>query len=222
MQDDLWRDGRLQRQFAASLSQPRFNRYLIESRGDEFGALKLYSWNSRLSKELYIYLQAWEICLRNRLSEFLICRYGRAWPYDVGGLRRQLTRTDEDRLSQARERQERKRRMVPAPLPAIVSDLSAGFWVSQLSKSYEIAHVWRKNMPKILPNEPSLDRPTAWSICNEMLTLRNRIAHHEPIFHLPLDRGYDDLQRIVAALCPGTRAFAEAHSGFGPVWHAGP
>lgn len=111
---------------------------------------------------------------------------------------------------------------MPAPLPAIISDLSAGFWVSQLSKSYEIAHVWRKNLLPVFPNDSSLDRPKAWAICDDMLALRNRIAHHEPIFHLPLDQRYEDLGRIVAALCPGTSAFAEAHSGFRTVWHARP
>lgn len=222
MQDELWKDLRLRDQCIRSLSQPRFARYLTATGRDTIRALKLYSWKSQLSKELYIYLQAWEICLRNKLNDFLVHRYGRSWPYDTTGLGRQLTGPDKERLSQARQRQERIRGIAPASLPAIVSDLSAGFWVSQLSKRYDIAHVWRRNLIQVFPHDRVLDRPAAWGICDEMLSLRNRIAHHEPIFHLPLDRGYDDLQRIVAALCPGTRAFAEAHSGFGPVWHAGP
>ncbi|WP_156311702.1 hypothetical protein [Methylobacterium platani] len=205
-----------------SLSRPRFNRYLAETESDRARALSLYGWNSQLSKEFYTYLQAWEICLRNRINEFLIHRYGGSWPYDAAGLGRQLARIDKERLSQARDRQERLRCRAPASLPAIVPDLSAGFWVSQLSKHYEIAHVWRRNLAQIFPHDRVLDRPAAWGICDEMLTLRNRIAHHEPIFHLPLEQRYRDLQRIVAALCPGTHAFAEAHSNFRMVWHARP
>jgi hypothetical protein len=34
--------------------------------------------------------------------------------------------------------------------------------------------------------------------------LRNRIAHHEPIHHLPLDQRIDDLLTLVGFLCPTT------------------
>lgn len=222
MQHNFWKDAHLRGQFVQSLSQPRFGRYLSEAGHDPSRALKLYEWNSHLSREFYLYLQAWEICLRNQLNDFLIHRYGRSWPYDTAGLVRQLSGTDEERLSRARQRQERIRRAAPAALPAIVSDLSAGFWVSQLSKRYDLAHVWRRNLAQVFPNDRVLDRPAAWAICDEMLSLRNRIAHHEPIFHLPLEQRHRDLQRVVAAMCPGAHAFAESSSRFRPVWQARP
>jgi hypothetical protein len=133
MQHNFWKDAHLRSQFVQSLSQPRFARYLSEAGHDPSRALKLYEWNPHLSREFYLYLQAWEICLRNQLNDFLIHRYGRSWPYDTAGLVRQLSGTDEERLSRARQRQERIRRAAPAALPAIVSDLSLSGMTSPMS-----------------------------------------------------------------------------------------
>jgi hypothetical protein len=104
----------------------------------------------------------------------------------------------------------------------IVADLSAGFWVSQLSGSYEVPYSWRYNLGRVFPHDKALEIKTAWTLCDGLLTLRNRVAHHEPIFHLPLDERHRDLQRMVAAMCRATYAFAEATCSFRAVWGARP
>lgn len=181
-------------------------------------AIQLYQWNAKISQSLYIYLQSWEICLRNKINEFLIWKYKESWPYERDRAVRNLKGDDRRRLSETILRQERDRGISPVPTAVIVADLSAGFWVSQLSANYESHYKWRYNRNRVFANDADLGTHEAWVICDDLLTLRNRVAHHEPVFHLPLDDRRKNLARIVSAMCPATSAFAEATCNFGAVW----
>lgn len=201
-----------------SLSAARFNRYLMSCAGDDTQALRLYQWNSLISQSLYVYIQSWEICLRNKLNYFLIWKFGPAWPYDERRAVRNLKADDQRRIRDCRQRQEASRKITPAPTNAIVADLSAGFWVSLLSSRYDIPYAWRHNLQRVFPNDRALDRVAASEICANTLTLRNRIAHHEPIYNFPLERYHRDLERSVSAMCLGTHAFADANCSFRAVF----
>lgn len=198
----------------ASLSAPRFSRYLSECGGNEEHALRLYQWNSLVSQSLYVYMQSWEVCLRNKLNDFLCWKYNASWPYDASRAVRNLKSDDQRRLTETIRRQQQARGVQPVSTNIIVADLSAGFWVSLLSSKYDVPYKWRYNLSRVFPHDKSLDRAAAWEICDGTLNLRNRIAHHEPIFHLPLVSHYRDIQRVVAAMCPGTYAFADANCTF--------
>jgi hypothetical protein len=103
-----------------------------------------------------------------------------------------------------------------------VADLSSGFWVSLLSGSYDVPFLWRSNLRRIFPNDPTLQRAEAWKACDGLLDLRNRIAHHEPILHLPLPWHYAELGRIVAAMCEGTSAYCSSSCSFAECWSRRP
>lgn len=208
--------------FRSTLSEARFSRYLSESKGDEFGAIRLYHWNSLLQQSLYISMQMWEIALRNRINEFLCWKYSAAWPYDNARARRALTANDQRRLDETIERQRQQRGLKAVPTDAIVADLSAGFWVSQLTKAYDVPYVWRHNLSRVFPSAKGMDRNQIWQACSDLLVLRNRMAHHEPIFHLPLPQRRADLFRLVEAMCPSAHAYAAAACTFDPIWAAGP
>ena len=201
-----------------SLSGPRFGRYKASCGGDEEAAIKLYQWNSLVSQSLYVYTQSWEICLRNKLNDFLCWKYSEAWPYDRLRAVRNLKSDNQRRLRETVTRQESSRGISPVPTSVIVADLSAGFWVSLLSSSYDVPYTWRYNLRRVFPHDTALDREAAWEICDNTLTLRNRIAHHEPIYDLPLESTYRELQRVVAAMCPGTHAFADASCTFRAIF----
>ena len=222
MQEILADNPQLLKDLKSSISEPRLNRYVNMSNGDEEKAILLYQWNSQLSQSLYIYLQGWEVCLRNKLNFFLIWKYGKNRPYDQDRFVRQLTREDKKRLSKSIKRQEADRNLSPAPTSAIVAELTAGFWVSLLSKSYDVPYSWRYNLGRIFPNDKALDRPAAWEACDRLLVLRNRIAHHEPILHLPLEQRHVEFQRIVAAMCTGSHALCEETCNFRSVWSRRP
>jgi hypothetical protein len=75
-------DPALRAKLRESLSEPRFKRYIDAATNDELLAIQLYQWNSKLSQSLYIYLQIWEVCLRNRINNFLCWKHNDKWPYD--------------------------------------------------------------------------------------------------------------------------------------------
>jgi hypothetical protein len=218
MQEQFLDSEPLRKAFINSLSAERFATYNRMAKGDELTAIKIYRWNSELSQSLWFPLQAWEICLRNKLNNFLCWKFNKNWPYDTGRALRQLKVGDQRRLSEARERQEQARKVRPAPLGAIVADLSSGFWVSLLSGGYDVPFVWRSNLPRIFPNDRTLQRPDAWGACDRLLDLRNRIAHHEPILHMPLPQRHAELGRIVAAMCQGTSAYCASSCSFAECW----
>lgn len=203
--------------FKRSLSYPRFSRYRKAAADNDMLAVELYQWNARLSQSIYIYIQGWEVCLRNKLADFMSWKYGQSWPYDKRRALRQLTDLDKRRIWEAIERQERSRKISPVPIPAIIADLSCGFWVSLLSSSYDVPFVWRYNIGRIFPHDQNLDAALARSVCAPLLDLRNRVAHHEPIYHLKLHDLHEDLRRIVAAMCPATFAYCEATCTFKSV-----
>ncbi|MEX0328080.1 MAG: Abi family protein [Ruegeria sp.] len=222
MQDFSTTETALVNSMKSSLSAARFSKYLHLANGNETHALHLYQWNSLLSQAFYLNVQCWEVCLRNKLNAFLCWKYNKSWPYDEQRAVRQLKSGEKTRLFETRRRQEQERKQTKVPTDVIVADLSAGFWVSMLATSYEIPFGWRNNLKRVFPNDTALDRRAAWEICSEIRDLRNRIAHHEPIHQLPLETRYRDLQRIVAAMCPGTFAFMEANCRFREVFNRRP
>ena len=222
MQEEFNSNPVLVAQFKQSLSAPRFSRYLREAKGDEIRAVALYQWNSKISQSLYIYLQTWEICLRNRVNDFLIWKYGVDWPLDSQRFIRQLKKNDKARVLEAVERQRRERRIQAPSNSMVVADISAGFWVSQLSSAYDVPYSWRYNLAKIFPNDPTLTASHAWQVCDRLLSLRNRVAHHEPIFTLPLDTHHSEMVSLVEAMCQASSKFAHATCNFKNVWPTRP
>jgi hypothetical protein len=121
------------------------------------------------------------------------------------------------KVNEAIERQRQRRGIVSVPTDVIVADLSAGFWVSLLGKSYDIPFVWRKNLARIFPGEEGITREIAAQLCDGPLDLRNRVAHHEPIYHLPLEDLRRDLFRLIRAMCPVAHTYAGATCTFDQV-----
>lgn len=205
-----------------TLSEARFARYLHDTNGDQYRALELYHWNAKLSQCLYIPVQIWEISLRNKLNVFLCRKYNSVWPYDTQRAVRQLTRSDQGRLQKTIARQQQDRGLQRPAVDMIVADLSAGFWVSLLTQSYANPYAWRYNIGRIFPHNAHLSRDLAGPMCDRILDVRNRIAHHEPIYHLPLDSIRADLDQLIAAMCPGADAYARGVCDFQTIWAARP
>lgn len=191
---------------APTISKPRLKRYLSAAGGDKMTALALYHWNTELSQAMYLPIQIWEIALRNRLNTFLERKYGAEWPYDTKVAVRQLTAPDAEKLVAAIRRQQRKRRAKYVPTGAIVADLSAGFWVSLLSDSYEIPYGWKTSISRVFAYG-AIDRATAHGLCVRVLDIRNRIAHHEAIYDLPLSDYRADAERLIRGLCQGSHRY---------------
>src|SRR5262249_25127224 len=132
------------------------------------------------------------------------------------------TSNDRRKLEESITRQRQLRGIQTVPTDAIVADLSAGFWVSLLNKSYDVPFAWRYNLVRIFPGEKSMTRTEASDLCDGLLDLRNRVAHHDPIYHLPLTDRRNHLSRLLTAMCTTTNAYVAASCTFSVVWTAKP
>jgi Abi-like protein len=208
--------------FRSTVSEARFARYMSDCRGQVSDAVSLYYFNTEVSKALYSSLQMWEIALRNKLNSFLSWKFTPRWPYDDTRALRQLAGNDRRKVTESIERQRQLRGIKTVPVEAIVADLSAGFWVSLLNSGYDVPFVWRYNLGRVCPNELTASRKDISDLSNELLALRNRVAHHEPIYHLPLKTRRVQIRRAISAMCLGANAYAEKTCTFSAVWAAKP
>ena len=201
----------------ASLSPERLGTYLKATGGDRAKALHLYTWNTAISAAFYGPLQGLEVALRNAMHRQLTQCYGAAW-YD-----NPATGLDTVCLARLADAKAEAARTLHAPGPAqIVAALSFGFWISLLGPggrsgptgrkaNYEMT-LWRPALRRAFPHRSSLTRKQAHRPLNDLRKLRNRIAHHEPIFARGL---HEDQQRILDVtewISPSVRNWIDGHS----------
>lgn len=194
-----------------SLSRERLGTYLNATGGDRVKAIRLHVWNTAVSAALYELLQILEVTLRNAMNHRLGEIYGEAWYYnrDVG-----LNSVALDQISRARRDLEREG--YDENPHQIVATLSFGFWVSLLSSggsgvNYEMT-LWRPALRGTFPQCNRLSRRGAHRPLNILRRLRNRIAHHEPIFSRALDEDHERILEVAGWISPTTRTWMEHHS----------
>lgn len=222
MQARIENSEQLFEQLKSSLSAARLTRYIKECGDDSKRAFELYYWNTKASQSLYVLVQVWEVALRNRLNSFLCWKYNKNWPFDEKHVVRQLQRADKARVQEAIVRQRQLRGTQKVSTDSVVADLSAGFWVSLLGKSYDVPYAWRYNLARVVPHRKELQRDDVSRMCDSLLDLRNRIAHHEPIYHLPLRQRWDDANVLLEGMCPAAHQFASIVCDFKDVMDSKP
>jgi hypothetical protein len=194
-----------------ALSAERLSTYLAAAGGDHAAALRLYVWNTEISAALYGPLQALEIIVRNAFHRELAAVYGPAW-YD--NPRVPLTPPARARVDDAKDVLRRANR--PLDPGRIVAELSFGFWERLLTHgppgklNYEMA-LWRPALHRAFPNARRR-RSDVHKPFPGLRDLRNRIAHHEPIFSRPLAQEYQTITDVIGWICVDTRNWVLHHS----------
>lgn len=201
------------------LSRPRLRKYLEEA--NKFSpksndekieiALQFYAWNTALSAAFYGPLQALEITLRNVINERLTNAYGKIW-YDST----QFVDLSDDstaKLNRAKEKSKRKKNRKTYATDDIVSDLSFGFWINL----FIYRSLWHKELHKIFfserltKKELKKERVKLYKRLDNLRYLRNRIAHHEPIFHRNLQQDMANILDMLGWICPDERKRVERY-----------
>ena len=202
-----------------ALSAERLTAYLRVTGGDKERALCLYLWNTEISTTFYGPLQGLEVALRNALHRELSRVCGTSW-YDVPAM--PLASHAQDLIREAKTAIARSRK--PVIPPRVVAALSFGFWVSLLgpgpSGLYEM-RLWRPILHKAFPHA-KLARKDVHHPLDQLRLLRNRIAHHEPIFTRPLADDYQSILQILAWIYTDTATWIGHHSTVPAVLAARP
>jgi Abi-like protein len=200
------------RDMEQALSLERFGRYLDWAEGNRARAIELYTLNARLSESLYIPLQMLEVALRNRIHAVMTEARHEAWFQDAEFL---LGERQPDQLAKAIE-DVRANRRDPTP-GRIVATLTFSFWTSMFGKDYET--LWQTTLHRIAsrPGGKGLKRKDFSAPLAPIRSLRNRIAHHEPIIMWDLPRHYSKIVELTGWLSPPAAEWCAAHSRFPEV-----
>lgn len=196
-----------------ALSLERFSRYLLWGGGDRARALDLYALNTRISESLYTPMQMLEVSLRNRIHAVMTHIAGETWFLDESLL---LGDHQERQLAVAIADLEREGK--DSNPSRIVAALTFSFWTAMLGKPYET--LWQEGLHQIGRRQDGkgLRRKDFSTPLGQIRTLRNRIAHHEPILYWRLERKHNAILEVTEWLSPSAAAWCQQHSRFYEEW----
>lgn len=192
----------------AVISTERMGTYLVASGHDQQRAAKLYIWNALVGEAFHLPIQAVEVGLRNRINHALTAKFGSEW----WNCQAYLDLIDAERLDDLNLVRSRiKRRKQTLGTGQIVAGLSFGFWVGMLAKRYN-PDLWSGHLHSSLLHFPKdRGRKSLALEAGEIVTLRNRIWHHEPIFKRNLSDDYRRVMQCLEWLCPIKHAWIKPH-----------
>jgi hypothetical protein len=189
------------------LSPARLAEYEHRFPSESVRALRLHCWNTELCGAMYEILQFLEVGLRNSIHVSLSERRGREDWWACPALR--LHRVSENMIFDATDTLVRtKGGWAPDD---VVAQLPFGFWVGLFARHYE--HVlWYRGLRAAVPGYRAHRRDPLYRELDRLRTLRNRIAHHRPIYHRHLAADHESALRLLGYLGGGLETMVAKHS----------
>lgn len=173
-------------EFERILSAKRMQRYKDAANGNTRKAMALYRYNLRLSQEMFTIVSCFEVALRNAIDSLLVPTLGENWLKD--------SVQDNGIFSNGRMNETRKiiekaynrlNRQGIYSHSKLIAEMEFGVWKYMYSSlQYRVTG---QCLLRAFPNKPRSSAAIQYNntyIFNELdkvNSLRNRIAHHEPI-----------------------------------------
>ncbi len=198
------------------LSPARLARYLDRYNGNRVPALRLYTWNIEASAALWGPISVIEVAVRNAMHEQLVERCRRPDWWEDAHL--YLCPRERDAVTHARDKLVDRGTSDPSA-DQVVAATSFGLWSGLVSEgkprdrlySYETT-LWQPRLRNAFPHRGDRGRKYVHSLLEDIRKLRNRIAHHEPIWAAPLDAIHDSMLELAAMIDPDVRTYIEHYS----------
>jgi len=195
-----------------SLSFARISTYEAAaqvSSAEDPAALELYAWNANISSALLTPLHICEVVIRNAVVEAVSKVYGPRWPWST---------TFEQSLPaprfgySARADLLRARRSAATP-GKVIPELTFMFWQQMFTHRYDV-RIWEPHLRQVFPNAAATiavkqHRQTIFQDMEKLRKLRNRIAHHEPIFSRNLNDDYQKMRELIGFRCAITATWLD-------------
>lgn len=186
-----------------TLTPQRLSRYLRAADHDIESALQLYVLNTKVSGALMADLHYVEIALRNKFDRELAAHFGATWFSDPGFLRHADPRMQDIVQKAVRDASRNMRSHNLLPPGKVIAELTFGFWLQLTDRRFE--HVlWTPVLHKAFAPRKAPKRGVFSQLLEKLRQLRNRSAHHEPVFHLNLVTAHQQLGDACRQLCPAT------------------
>ena len=204
------------------ISNDRFEPYRKSYPQDEMAAFATYAWNVSLSESLSPAIHGLEVALRNGIHNAATAKFGTdSW------FNGRLKLPEQERLEKLRHRIDPSgtRNLTASDF---VSGLSLGFWVDLFKGRYEPV-LWPSLLNQVFPYA-SFPRVTKRQMAREQLylrldrirRLRNRVFHHEPIWHLAdLSEQHELILEIIGWISPAMLAMTRLLDRFSSVYTRG-
>lgn len=191
-------------------SRERVGRYVAWAGHCDIQASRLYSMNLQLSESLYVALQTLEVLLRNRIHEVLAAEHGQFWFEPQRGVLCIPRQHDQVRAATS-DLHRQGRTVTPG---GVISHLTLSFWTMMFNKEHET--LWQKTLHGIASERVlrGLRRKQFSTPLVRIRHLRNRIAHHEPILHWPLDAYHADMMQLMEWIAPQAACWCRRHDRF--------
>ena len=164
-------------------------------------AVALYDWNAQISGAFMAPLHICEVVIRNAVSDTLTAVYSDRWPWSSvfetslpATTRGYNPRAD---LINIRNRQSTTGKVIP--------ELKFVFWQKMFTGRHD-DRLWNAHLRHVLPNLHAAKtvaqlRQSIYSDLEDIRLLRNRIAHHEPIFRRNLKKDLDKIEALIQFRC---------------------
>lgn len=193
-----------------SISTDRLSRYLRAVGGDRAKSIEMYLWNIALSESLYGPIHHAEVTVRNALYQQMLNTHGANW-FDSVVLAPHMDLM----LTEAKDSLVRAGK--PVTDPRLVAELNFGFWLSLLARRFETS-LWIPCLRHSFSARPRhMLRNDVYQRLNKIRLLRNRIAHHEPIFERRLADEYIGILELVGWICADTASWIDQNNRFRQV-----
>lgn len=193
-----------------SLSAPRVGTYeaVKDASGNNLTteqALELYAWNANVSASLLAPLHICEVTIRNAIAEAIEAKYGPNWPWSTA-FETSLPTPNGPGYHPRKDLLEV--RVKQPTVGKIIPELKFAFWQRMFTSRHD-QRLWTPYLKAVLPNIPTTQtteqaRQHLFDELENIRKLRNRIAHHEPIFSRNLGSDFQKIYQLVALRCPDT------------------
>lgn len=198
----------------AALSSARVGTYEVAAKvtnDSDLSALNLYAWNAAVSGAFLSPLHICEVVVRNAVSDALEGVYGVSWPWNATFLR---SLPNPPHGYSPRADLINARRSVTST-GKVIPELKFAFWQRMFTVRHE-TRVWTPHLLRVLPN---LDATKSVATHTQEIyddlelvrRLRNRIAHHEPIFKRALAVEYQVILKLVQNRCLTTAIWMDSN-----------
>jgi hypothetical protein len=211
-----------------ALSTERLRAYALPEDDLPEQRLARYYWNVALSEALLPALCQTEVVLRNAMDRALQAHVSQDHPgtpwFDVPNI---LQGGSIRRVQQAK--QKIRSRGKPTTHGRIVAELTLGFWTALLNKRYDAVVAWPKLVRAVVPHAPNRfkNRARLQTHVEPIRKLRNRVAHHEPIWRYEESRRkkltdiHRDAVALIGWMSPSSREALVQMDRFEMVYRSG-
>ena len=165
--------------FASFIHPDRFAPFLEATGLDSAKAVNLYMWNIEVSSAFWGGFHLLEVSIRNAIHTKFVehAVMEEWWEADIP-----IHDAERDSIFEA---QRKVSALQDAPTPGhVIAELHFGFWVSLFANNYHSA-LWVNRLENAFPNYSGTRKDLHVDL-ERLRKLRNRIAHHEPIYRRDL------------------------------------